>query len=117
MARLYANENFPVDVVRELRALGHDVLTTHDAGKSNQGIEDKAVLRYAIDNDRCVITINRRDFIRLHRAIPNHAGIIVCTENRDYAAFARRIDFEISRAPALANQLLRVVRGDAGKPA
>lgn len=43
MARLYANENFPVDVVRELRALGHDVLTTHDVGKSNQGIEDDAV--------------------------------------------------------------------------
>ena len=115
MARLYANENFPVDVVRELRALGHDVLTTHDVGRSNQGIEDDAVLRYAIDNDRCVITINRRDFIRLHRAIPNHAGIIVCTENRDYAGFARCIDLEISRVPTLANRLLRVVRGDPGK--
>lgn len=32
MARLYANENFPYAVVRELRALGHDVLTSvgHD---------------------------------------------------------------------------------------
>src|SRR5271163_3181981 len=99
MARLYANENFPVDVVRELRALGHDVLTTHDVGRSNQGIEDDAVLRYAADNQRCLITINRRDFIRLHRAAPIHGGIIVCTENRDYAAFARRIDLEISRAP------------------
>lgn len=43
MARLYANENFPVEVVQRLRALGHDVLTTHDMGKSNQGIEDEAV--------------------------------------------------------------------------
>ena len=114
MARLYANENFPVDVVHELRVLGHDVLTTHDVGRSNQGIEDDAVLRYAIDTERCLITINRRDFMRLHRAVPIHGGIIVCTENRDYAAMARRIDREISRVPALANQLLRVVRGDPG---
>jgi Domain of unknown function (DUF5615) len=82
--------------------------------RTNQGIEDDAVLRYATDNDRCLITINRRDFMRLHRAVPIHGGIIVCTENRAYAAFARRIDLEISRVPALANQLLRVVRGEPG---
>ena len=29
MARLYANENFPVDVVRELTALGHDLVVRH----------------------------------------------------------------------------------------
>jgi predicted nuclease of predicted toxin-antitoxin system len=114
MARLYANENFPVDVVRELRSLGHDVLTMHDVGRSNQGIEDDAVLRYAIDTDRCLSTLNRRDFMRLHRAVATHRGIIVCTENRDYAAFAQRIDREISRVPILANQLLRVVRGQPG---
>ena len=101
-------------VVRELRALGHDVLTTHDVGKSNQRIEDDSALRYATDHDRCLITINRRDFMRLHRAVPKHGGIIICTENRDYAAFARRIDLEISRVPTLANRFLRVVRGDPG---
>jgi uncharacterized protein (DUF433 family) len=29
MARLYANENFPLDAVAHLRARGHDVQTTH----------------------------------------------------------------------------------------
>jgi hypothetical protein len=48
--------------------------------------------------------------MRLHRANPIHGGIIVCTENRDYADFARRVDLEISRVPVQANQLLRVVR-------
>jgi len=48
MARLYANENFPAEVVGHLRARGHDVLTTHEAGKSNQAVEDDAVLRFAI---------------------------------------------------------------------
>ncbi len=41
MARLYANENFPVEVVERLRALGHDVLTTHDVEKSNRAIQSE----------------------------------------------------------------------------
>jgi predicted nuclease of predicted toxin-antitoxin system len=113
MARLYANENFPADVVTHLRALGHDVLTTHDSGKSNRGIEDEAVLRFAVEQDRCVVTINRRDFIRLHQGTPDHAGIIVCTENRNYADFAKRIDTALNESGAdLKGKLLRVVRGD-----
>lgn len=111
MARLYANENFPVEVVRRLRELGHDVLTTHDVGKSNQGIEDDAVLRFAAESGRCVITINRKDFLRLHRSFPNHAGILVCTENRDFAAFASRIDEAIRLEAELAGKLVKVVRG------
>ena len=111
MARLYANENFPMEVVVRLRELGHDVLTTHDDGKSNQGIEDDAVLRFAISAGRSVITLNRRDFIRLHQTNPSHPGIIVCTENRDYPDFAERIDRLIRQSGELANQLLRIKRG------
>ncbi|WP_395738084.1 DUF5615 family PIN-like protein [Prosthecobacter sp.] len=111
MARLYANENFPVEVVQRLRTLGHDVLTTHDVGKSNQGIEDDAVLRFAVETGRCIITLNRKDFMRLHRNDASHSGIIVCTKNRDYAAFASKIDAVIQQAGDLAGQLLRVVRG------
>lgn len=111
MARLYANENFPVEVVKRLRELGHDVLTTHDVGKSNQGIEDDAVLRFSVDSGRCVVTINRKDFMRLHRSYPEHAGIIVCTENRDYMAFAAKIDEAITQTGELAGKLVRVVRG------
>ncbi|MGV3659087.1 MAG: DUF5615 family PIN-like protein [Prosthecobacter sp.] len=111
MARLYANENFPVEAVHRLRELGHDVLTTHDIGKSNQGIEDDSVLQFAVETGRCVITINRKDFIRLHRSNPQHAGIIICTQNRDFASFAARIDDAILQSSALAGQLIRVVSG------
>ena len=38
MASLYANENFPEQAVEALRALGHDVLTTADAGQAHAGI-------------------------------------------------------------------------------
>jgi predicted nuclease of predicted toxin-antitoxin system len=113
MARLYANENFPAEVVNHLRLLGHDVLTTHDSGKSNRGIEDDVVLRFASDQCRCVVTINRRDFMRLHHTMPNHASIIVCTENRNYAEFAKRIHAAVNEADGdLKGKLIRVVRGD-----
>lgn len=112
MARLYTNENFPVDVVRLLREYGHDVLTTFEAGRANQAIEDEAVLHFAVAGKRTVVTVNRKDFIRLHRSGLSHHGIIVCTENRDYAAFARRIDEAIRASGDLTGQLIRVVRGD-----
>ena len=114
MALLYANENFPLQVVEHLRTLGHDILTTHDVGKANQAIEDDAVLRFATAAGRCVVTINRKDFMRLHRAVPEHCGIVVCTENRDYADFAARIHAAIGAAGNLAGQLIRVVRGNSG---
>ena len=36
MAEFYSNENFPKRVVEELRRLGHDVLTSYEAGRANQ---------------------------------------------------------------------------------
>jgi len=79
VARLYANENFPQPVVEVLRRLGHDVLTTHDAGRSGKAIPDSEVLRFAVKDGRAVVTINRRDFIRLHRQDSHHAGVVVCS--------------------------------------
>ena len=38
MPSLYANENFPAEGVQHLRELGHDVLTSHEMGKSNQAM-------------------------------------------------------------------------------
>ena len=57
MARLYANENFPQPIVDELRRLGHDVLTTHDAGRSGKALPDSEVLSFAVSEDRAVVTI------------------------------------------------------------
>jgi len=39
---LYADENFPLRVVEELRRLGHDVLTAFEDGKANQSITDSS---------------------------------------------------------------------------
>jgi len=91
VARLYANENFPLPVVEELRRLGHDVLTIHETGQAGQLLSDEAVLAFACADGRALLTLNRRHFIRLHREQPRHAGIIVCTFDPDFVGQARRI--------------------------
>lgn len=110
MARLYSNENFPLPVVQELRRLGHDVLTVQEAGNADQAIPDDAVLAFATAESRGVLTLNRRDFIHLHKTQPNHAGIIVCTYDADFVGQAQRIHEAIETQPALDGQLLRVNR-------
>ncbi len=112
MASLYSNENFPKRVVDELRRLGHDVLTSYEAGRANQKIPDDQVLQFAISQNRAVLTLNRLDFIRLHQDKQGaHAGIIVCTRD-DTAplAFAERIHSALRIHPDPAGQLIRIVR-------
>ncbi|MEG4499932.1 DUF5615 family PIN-like protein [Microcoleus sp. F10-C6] len=74
-----------------LRALGHDVLTVQEAGRANQKIPDPDVLAFATSEKRAVITENRKDFFRLHRIQSLHAGIIACTNDRNWEALANRI--------------------------
>jgi predicted nuclease of predicted toxin-antitoxin system len=110
MVRLYADEQYPYPVVQFLRTLGHDVLTTQEAGKANQKIPDSDVLTFATSEERAVITQNRKDFFRLHRIQPNHAGIIACTNDRDWEALANRIHMAITAEEPISGKLIRVVR-------
>jgi predicted nuclease of predicted toxin-antitoxin system len=71
---LYADENFPLRVVEELRRLGHDVITAFEDGKANQSLTDRELLDRATEINRAILTLNRRDFKRLHLEMP-HAGI------------------------------------------
>lgn len=110
MARFYADEQFPFPVVQLLRVLGHDVLTVQEAENADQGIPDEEVLAFAISQERSILTINRVDFIRLHRRDSNHFGIIVCTNNRNWEQFAARIDEAVTAEEPLQGKLIRVVR-------
>ncbi len=112
MAAIYSNENFPKRVVEELRHLGHDVLTSYEAGQANQKIPDDQVLAYATQLKRLCLTLNRFDFIRLHQEKQgNHAGIIVCTrDDADPAALAARIQAAIAANPNPEGRLIRIVR-------
>ncbi|MBV6395424.1 MAG: hypothetical protein HFACDABA_01000 [Anaerolineales bacterium] len=111
MASFYSNENFPIGVVRRLRELGHDVLTSHEAGKANQRIRDQDVLAYAAELGRTLLTVNRWDFIELHNKSTQHAGIVVCTQNHDVIQQAEQIDKAVTNAETMKGILLRVNRG------
>jgi hypothetical protein len=110
MARFYSNENFPLPVVLELRAAGHDVLTSLEAGRANQKIPDDQVLAFATLENRILLTLNRRHFVRLHNLGAVHAGIVACTVDADYSAQAARIHHEVAHLNTLANHLLRISR-------
>lgn len=110
MARLYADENFDYPIVTELRRLGHDVLTVQEAGQGGQRIPDPAVLAYGTAIGRAILTLNHRDFKRLHRKGGSHAGIISCTRDDDSAALADRIHAAILLLPRLDNRFVRIIR-------
>jgi predicted nuclease of predicted toxin-antitoxin system len=110
MARLYMDEQFPKIASKLLRTMGHDVLTVQEAGNANLGIPDEDVLFFAISDNRTVVTLNRHDFIRLHKADSEHCGIIVCTNDQDRSRMAARIDEVIATHQTLTGNLIRVMR-------
>jgi predicted nuclease of predicted toxin-antitoxin system len=108
--QLYADENFPLDVVKELRNLGHDVITALEDGKANLLIPDERVLERAIELGRVLLTLNRKDFKKLHNQNPNHSGIVICTEDIDFTGQAERIDKALKDRGEIKEQLIRVYR-------
>lgn len=112
MARFFADENFPLPVVEALRLAGHDVLTIHEMGDAGRSIPDAAVLSHATSDQRAVLTLNRKDFFRLHRQDARHAGIVACTYDPDFPRQAARIDEAVRAAGPLMGLVVRVNRPD-----
>ena len=110
MFRLYSNENFPLPVVEELRRLGCDVTIVLETGRAGQAWPEEEVLRYATAENRVLLTLNRKHFIRLHRAQVPHAGIVACTVDGDFPGQASRTHAALTAAGEIRGQLLRVNR-------
>jgi hypothetical protein len=111
MARFYSNENFPLQTVRELRRLGHDVLTSNEAGNANRAVPDEEVFRFAVSQRRTLLTQNRLHFLRLHqRSGVAHAGIVICTYDPDFNRLASQIHEQVAGRDVLNGLLLRVYR-------
>ena len=108
MAKLFADENFPVPVVQRLRQLMHDVATLNDIGQAGAGWSDEQVLRYAASEGRAVLTMDRRDFRSLHRQKVRHTGIVICTYNPDWDRFASQVDQALQATPDLVDALIHV---------
>ncbi|MBE7432530.1 MAG: DUF5615 family PIN-like protein [Anaerolineales bacterium] len=110
MASFYTNENFPIKVALYLREMGHDVLTSHEAGKANQRVPDEEVLAFAAGLGRILLTLNRRDFIGLHNKSSQHAGIVVCTQNSDLIQQAEQVHKAVTETGNMTGVLIRINR-------
>lgn len=108
--QFYADENFPLQTVAELRNLGHDCLTALEDKRANQKISDEKVLERATELGRAVLTINRIDFKRLHNENSEHAGIVLCTFDADFIRQAQRIDEACKDFDEIKGQLVKIYR-------
>lgn len=109
MARIYLDEDVPIEVADFLRSWGHDVETTDEAGRKQT--PDPSQMAYAIAAGRIMVTHNRKDYKRLHRALPNHFGIINCTrDDDDKLGLAQRIHQLLSTAGNMSGRLKNVYR-------
>ncbi|MHC5935022.1 DUF5615 family PIN-like protein [Nostoc sp.] len=68
------------------------------------------MLDFAILENRAVLTINRRDFFKLHNIKPDHTGIIACKDDLDWNRLAINIDAVISTESTLMGKVIRVNR-------
>jgi len=77
--RFYLDQDVDVCVGARLSALGHDALTTRDAGNLRKSNGEQ--LLFATAENRVLLTHNRRHFRRLHRQWQaggrEHPGIIL----------------------------------------
>lgn len=108
--RFYANENLTAELVEALRQLGHDVLTSYEAGTANRRIPDDQVLAHATADERAILTFNRDDFLALHRSGSDHNGIVVCKDNSDVQELSNALHDYLTTQNTLTNRLLRVMQ-------
>jgi hypothetical protein len=83
--RFYFDEDsMDGDLAESLRARGVDVETAYEAGMLERG--DHEQLSYAAAQGRVMFTFNVKHFSRLHGELlaggGNHAGIVVCSQQR-----------------------------------
>jgi len=77
--RLFLDEDVHATLAAALRKRGHDAVLALE--EKRLGLSDESQLNFATQENRCLVTFNVGDFVRLHNrwmdAGHEHAGIIV----------------------------------------
>ncbi len=68
-------------LVEMLRAEGYDVLTISEANMT--GVPDTIVMEFARNQQLVLLTRNCDDFLELHKANPEHSGILAIYQDAD----------------------------------
>ena len=92
------------------RRILKQALSIQESGKADQSVPDAEVLVFARAQKRALLTLNRRHFMRLHQANPDHFGILVCKLDLDFQKQAQRIHSATQGYRSLAGLLLRINR-------
>lgn len=78
--KLLLDEQLSPFAAVQLQQLGHDVIHVRDRGLT--GAPDSEVFRFAFSEDRALVTINVRDFVRLARRVELHPGMVLIAEGQ-----------------------------------
>jgi predicted nuclease of predicted toxin-antitoxin system len=77
--RLFLDEDVHTALAAALRKRGHDAV--HALEEKRLGLSDESQLTFAASDNRCLVSFNVGDFVRLHNRwvteSREHAGIIV----------------------------------------
>ena len=89
--KLYLNENITDEVAQRLRGKGFDAISSHEVGKDAE--DDTKQMAYAVSQRRAIVTINKKDFILLHKVYlqtgTEHYGIILSTDEDQWLIYRR----------------------------
>ncbi len=75
MSILLVDECISPRILPRLRELGIDAIHVRERGMS--GVGDHTIWRYAQENGRTVLTINKVDFLKLAKASKEHSGLVI----------------------------------------
>jgi predicted nuclease of predicted toxin-antitoxin system len=93
--KLLLDENASPSISRRLNDLGIDANHARDRGL--RGAADHILWRRAFEEDRILVTVNVRDFVRLAERSGLHAGIITfpsgCTPDEQFSLIERALAF------------------------
>lgn len=78
--RLLVDEMYPARLAEALRSRGHDAEAVVEQSEL-VGRRDPRVLTAALEDERCLVTENVRDFAVLAQEVP-HAGILLVSAGR-----------------------------------
>ena len=110
--RFYYDEDVSVDIAHNLQQRGFDVLTTRDTLRLTY--DDNDQLAFAVEQQRAIITHNRRDFEMLHQTYFDqaqlHMGIIIVKRRpNDAHIVSKLLDIlNTNTADEICNTLLYV---------